>query len=110
MWTWSFELADVLTTLTIISTLGGMAYYLIVRPFLQRLEEDRINDRTFFSSKYDTLIETLRELKEEIKLSRQDRIQQAQRHLQSDVLRSWSHESMTFATKSTVISDEGTSY
>ena len=82
MWTWSFELADVLTTLTIISTLGGMAYYLIVRPFLQRLEEDRINDLTFFSSKYDTLIETLRELKEEIKLSRQDRIQQAQRHLQ----------------------------
>ena len=82
MWTWSSELADVLTTLTIISTLGGMAYYLIVRPFLQRLEEDRINDRTFFSSKYDTLIETLRELKEEIKLSRQDRIQQAQRHLQ----------------------------
>ena len=74
MWTWSFELADVLTTLTIISTLGGMAYYLVIRPFLQRLEEDRINDRTFFSSKYDTLIE--------IKLSRQDRIQQAQRHIQ----------------------------
>ena len=82
MWTWSFELADVSTTLTIISTLGGMAYYFIIRPFLRRLEEDRINDRTFFSSKYDTLIETLRELKEEIKLSRQDRIQQAQRHLQ----------------------------
>lgn len=82
MWTWSFELADVLTTLTIISTLGGMAYYLIVRPFLQRLEEDRINDRTFFSDKYDTLIETLKELKEEIKLSRQERMQQAQRHLQ----------------------------
>lgn len=82
MWTWSFELADVLTTLTIMSTLGGMAYYLVIRPFLQRLEEDRINDRTFFSSKYDTLIETLKELKEEIKLSRQERMQQAQRHLQ----------------------------
>ena len=59
-----------------------MAYYFIIRPFLRRLEEDRINDRTFYSSKYDTLIETLKELKEEIKLSRQDRIQQAQRHLQ----------------------------
>lgn len=45
MWTWSFELADVLTTLTIISTLGGMAYYLIIRPFLQRLEEDRSGSR-----------------------------------------------------------------
>lgn len=82
MWTWSFELADVSATLAITSTLGGMAYYLIIRPFLRRLEEDRINDRTFFASKYDTLIETLKELKEEIKLSRQDRIQQAQRHLQ----------------------------
>lgn len=82
MWTWSFELADVLTTLTIMSTLGGMAYYLIIRPFLHRLEEDRINDIKFITTKYDTLIETLKELKEEIRLSRQDRIQQAQRHLQ----------------------------
>ena len=45
MWTWSFELADVLTTLTIISTLGGMVYYLVIRPFLQRLEEDRNGSR-----------------------------------------------------------------
>lgn len=45
MWTWSFELADVLTTITIISTLGGMAYYLVIRPFLQRLEEDRSGSR-----------------------------------------------------------------
>ena len=82
MWTWSFELADVLTALTIMSTLGGMAYYLIIRPFLHRLEEDRINDIKFITTKYDTLIETLKELKEEIRLSRQDRIQQAQRHLQ----------------------------
>lgn len=45
MWTWSFELADVLTTLTIISTPGGMAYYLVIRPFLQWLEEDRSGSR-----------------------------------------------------------------
>lgn len=45
MWTWSFELADVLTTLTIISTLGGMAYYLVIRPFLQWLKEDRSGSR-----------------------------------------------------------------
>ena len=45
MWTWSFELADVLTTLTIISTLGSMAYYLVIRPFLQRIEEDRSGSR-----------------------------------------------------------------
>ena len=82
MWTWSFELADVLTTLTIISTLGGLGYYLVIGPFLQRLKEDRENDIKFITTKYDTLIETLKELKEEIRLSRQDRIQQAQRHLQ----------------------------
>lgn len=45
MWTWSFELADVLTTLTTMSTLGGMAYYLVIRPFLQRIEEDRSGSR-----------------------------------------------------------------
>lgn len=45
MWTWSFELADVLTTLTIISMIGGMAYYLVIRPFLQRPEEDRSGSR-----------------------------------------------------------------
>lgn len=45
MWTWGSELADILTTLTIISTPGGMAYYLVIRPFLQRLEEDRSGSR-----------------------------------------------------------------
>lgn len=45
MWIWSFELADVLMTLTIISTIGGMAYYLVIRQFLQRPEEDRSGSR-----------------------------------------------------------------
>lgn len=45
-------------------------------------KKDRENDIKFITAKYDTLIETLKELKEEIRLSRQDRIQQAQRHLQ----------------------------
>lgn len=82
MWTWSFELADVLTTLTIISIISAAAYRLVLLPILQKLDIERIQDRTFFSDKYDTLIETLKELKEEIKLSRQERMQQAQRHLQ----------------------------
>lgn len=82
MWTWTFELADVLTTLTIISIVGAGIYKLIILPFLQKLDTERIQDRTFFSSRYDDLIEALRELKEEIKLSRQERMQQAQRHLQ----------------------------
>ena len=82
MWTWSFELADVLTTLTIISIISAAAYRLVLLPILQKLDVERIQDRTFFSDKYDTLIETLKELKEEIKLSRQERMQQAQRHLQ----------------------------
>lgn len=82
MWTWTFELADVLTTLTIISIACAGIYKLIILPFLQKLDTQRVQDRTFFSDKYDTLIDTMRELKEEIKLSRQERMQQTQRHLQ----------------------------
>lgn len=82
MWTWSFELADVLTTLTIISIICGAIYCYGISPMLENIKKDRENDIKFITTKYDTLIETLKELKEEIRLSRQDRIQQAQRHLQ----------------------------
>ena len=45
MWTWTFELADVLTTLTIISIVGAGIYKLIILPFLQKLDTERIQDR-----------------------------------------------------------------
>lgn len=82
MWTWSFTLESVAAIVVIISSVCGGIYYYGISPILDNIKKDRENDIKFITAKYDTLIETLKELKEEIRLSRQDRIQQAQRHLQ----------------------------
>lgn len=82
MWTWSFTIESVGTVVGIVSTICGAIYCFGISPMLENIKKDRENDIKFITTKYDTLIETLKELKEEIRLSRQDRIQQAQRHLQ----------------------------
>lgn len=82
MWTWSFTVESIAAIVVIIGTICSGIYYRGISPMLEDIKKDRENDIKFITAKYDTLIETLRELKEEIKLSRQDRIQQAQRHLQ----------------------------
>lgn len=82
MWTWSFTVESIAAIVVIIGTICGGIYYHGISPMLENIKKDRENDIKFITAKYDTLIETLRELKEEIRLSRQDRIQQAQRHLQ----------------------------
>lgn len=82
MWTWSFTIESVAAVVGIVSSICGAIYYFGISPMLENIKKDRENDIKFITTKYDTLIETLKELKEEIRLSRQDRIQQAQRHLQ----------------------------
>lgn len=82
MWTWSFTIESVGAVVGIVSSICGAIYYFGISPMLENIKKDRENDIKFITTKYDTLIETLKELKEEIRLSRQDRIQQAQRHLQ----------------------------
>lgn len=82
MWTWSFTIESVGAVVGIVSSICGAIYYCGISPMLKNIKKDRENDIQFITTKYDTLIETLKELKEEIRLSRQDRIQQAQRHLQ----------------------------
>lgn len=82
MWTWSFTIESVGAVVGIVGTICGAIYYCGISPMLTNIKKDRENDIKFITAKYDTLIETLKELKEEIRLSRQDRIQQAQRHLQ----------------------------
>lgn len=82
MWTWSFTIESVAAIVGIVSTICGAIYFCGISPMLTNIKKDRENDMKFITAKYDTLIETLKELKEEIRLSRQDRIQQAQRHLQ----------------------------
>lgn len=70
MWTWQFQLEDILTTLTIVGVIGGASYRLLILPILTQNEErmSRLND-------------TLVELKEEIKLSREQRIREHAEHV-----------------------------
>ena len=82
MWTWSFTIESVAAIVVIVGTIVGAIYCYVISPLLDNIKKDRENDIKFITAKYDTLIETLKELKEEIRLSRQDRMQQAQRHLQ----------------------------
>jgi hypothetical protein len=70
MWTWQFQLDDILTTLTIVGLIGGASYRLLILPILTRNEE-RMN----------RLNETLVELKEEIKLSREQRTREYAEHV-----------------------------
>ena len=73
MWTWTFELADILTTLSIVVLIGGLIYNLFILPILTRLGDERLQDNLLFNERMNTLNETLVELKEEIKLSRVQR-------------------------------------
>ena len=82
MWTWSFTIESVAAVVVIVGSICGAIYCYGISPMLENIKKDRENDIKFITAKYDTLIETLKELKEEIRLSRQDRIQQAQRHIQ----------------------------
>ena len=70
MWTWQFQLDDILTTLTIVGFIGGASYRLLILPVLSQNEE-RMN----------RLNETLVELKEEIKLSREQRTKEYAEHI-----------------------------
>lgn len=82
MWTWSFTIESAAAVVVIVGSICGAIYCYGISPMLENIKKDRENDIKFITAKYDTLIETLKELKEEIRLSRQDRIQQAQRHIQ----------------------------
>ena len=73
MWTWKFELSDILTTLSIVVLIGGVIYNLFILPILTRIGDERMQDNLLFNERMNTLNETLVELKEEIKLSRVQR-------------------------------------
>ena len=74
MWTWQFELNDILTTLTIVGVVAGAGYRLLIIPLLQQLDSQRMQDNLIFQEKWGVLTDTLKDLKDEIKLSRAERI------------------------------------
>ena len=82
MWTWQFQLDDTLTTVTIIGVIGGAGYRLLVAPVLNRISDERLQDNLLFNERMNSLLDTLKELKEEIKLSREQRAKQYSAHLQ----------------------------
>ncbi len=81
MWTWKFELSDILTTLSIVVIIGGLIYNLFILPILTRLGDERMQDTLLFTERMNTLNETLVELKEEIKLSRVQRTKAYTEHV-----------------------------
>ena len=81
MWTWQFQLDDILTTLSIVAIIGGARYRLLIVPILTRISDERMQDNLIFTERMNTLNETLLELKEEIKLSRVQRTKAYTEHV-----------------------------
>lgn len=81
MWTWKFELNDILTTLTIVSIVAGIGYKVLVIPLLEKLDLQRMQDTLMFQEKMGVLTDTLKELKDEIKMSREQRTRAYTEHV-----------------------------
>lgn len=81
MWTWQFQLDDILTTLSIVAIIGGASYRLLIVPILTRLCDERMQDNLIFTERMGALNQTLLELKEEIKLSREQRTKAYTEHV-----------------------------
>lgn len=81
MWTWQFELGDILTTLTIVSIVAGIGYKVLVIPLLEKFDLQRLQDNLMFNEKMGVLTDTLKDLKDEIKLSREQRTKAYTEHV-----------------------------
>ena len=81
MWTWQFQLDDILTTLSIVAIIGGASYRLLIVPILTRISDERMQDNLIFTERMGALNQTLLELKEEIKLSREQRTKAYTEHV-----------------------------
>lgn len=81
MWTWQFQLDDILTTLSIVAIIGGASYRILIVPILTRISDERMQDNLIFTERMSTLNQTLLELKDEIKLSREQRTKAYTEHV-----------------------------
>ena len=81
MWTWQFEMNDILTTLSIVAIIGGASYRLLILPILTRISDERMQDNLIFTERMGALNQTLLELKDEIKLSRVQRTKAYTEHV-----------------------------
>lgn len=76
-----FELNDILTTLTIVGIVAGAGYRLLIIPLLEKLDLQRMQDNLMFQEKMGVLTDTLKDLKDEIKLSREQRTKAYTEHV-----------------------------
>ena len=81
IWTWQFQLDDILTTLTIVGVVAGAGYRLLIIPLLEKLDLQRMQDNLMFQEKMGVLTDTLKDLKDEIKLSREQRTKAYTEHV-----------------------------
>lgn len=81
MWTWQFQIDDILTTLSIVAIIGGASYRLLIVPILTRISDERMQDNLIFTERMGALNQTLLELKDEIKLSREQRTKAYTEHV-----------------------------
>lgn len=81
MWTWQFQLDDILTTLSIVAIIGGASYRILIVPILTRISDERMQDNLIFTERMSALNQTLLELKDEIKLSRVQRTKAYTEHV-----------------------------
>ena len=81
MWTWQFELNDILTTLSIVAVVAGFGYKVLVIPLLEKLDLQRMQDNLMFQEKMSVLTDALKDLKDEIKLSREQRTKAYTEHV-----------------------------
>lgn len=81
MWTWQFQLDDILTTLTIVGVVAGAGYRILIIPLLEKLDLQRMQDNLMFQEKMGVLTDTLKDLKDEIKLSREQRTKAYTEHV-----------------------------
>ena len=81
MWTWQFELNDILTTLSIVAVVAGLGYKVLVIQLLEKLDLQRMQDNLMFQEKMGVLTDTLKDLKDEIKLSREQRTKAYTEHV-----------------------------
>ena len=67
--------------MTIVSIVAGIGYKVLVIPLLEKLDLQRMQDNLMFQEKMGVLTDTLKDLKDEIKLSREQRTKAYTEHV-----------------------------
>ena len=76
---WRFELGEVVNILIIVGTLGAWFHYFVLKPYMEKVDTERLHEVQIAAERYARLDETLRDLKNEINISRKERMEATQK-------------------------------